>query len=140
MSGDRDGNGRWVKGVSGNPAGRAPNAERIRQYLLPYQEKLLEALLFEAFQGDVAAQRACIDRLAPPTRPTHAPVEIPGLAEAKTLTAKATAILDAVAAGAVPPDVGERLLGALANYAKALEVDELEQRIRALEQREVGPC
>jgi len=137
MSGDRDANGRWVKGVSGNPKGREPNAERIRAYLAPYQERVLESLLMEAILGDVTAQRLVLERLAPSTRPAHAPVEIPGLAEAKTLTEKASAILDAIAAGAVPPDVGERLLAALANYAKALETDELEQRIRALEQREV---
>lgn len=135
MSGDRDDKGRWVKGVSGNAAGRPPNAEKIRAYLEPHQEKVLKSLLHAARTGDVTAQRLILERLAPSTRAAHAPVEIPGLIGARTLTEKATAILDAIAAGAVPPDVGERLLGALANYAKALETDELAARIAALEQR-----
>src|SRR3569832_2686927 len=103
MSVDRDAIGRWVKGGCVNPKGREPNAERIRAYLAPYQARELESLLMEAILGDVTAQRLELERLAPSTRPAHDPVGIPGLAEAKTLTEKASAILDAIAAGAVPP-------------------------------------
>ncbi|MFA9459906.1 hypothetical protein [Thiohalorhabdus methylotrophus] len=54
------------------------------------------------------------------------------------MTDKAKAIMAAVGTGQVPPDTGERLLAALGNYAKAIEMDELERRISALEQGETN--
>jgi hypothetical protein len=71
--------------------------------------------------------------LAPPPRPETPAVAIPGLAEAETLSEKAEAIVAAVANADISPDVGERLIGAISNYTRIRETDELERRIRELE-------
>lgn len=127
--------GRWLPGVSGNPKGREPTSERIRQMLQPHESELVQAAVFFGVNGDTTALRLCLERLAPPPRPQSDPVVIPGLAEAATLTDKAKAVVDAVGNGVVSPDVAERLLSALANYAKAIEVDELTRRVAALEEK-----
>ena len=62
-----------------------------------------------------------------------APVELPALAEAATLTAKADAVLDAIAAGTLAPDVGATLIGAIAAAARVAEVAELAARLEAIE-------
>ncbi len=130
----RDNKGRFLAGQSGNPQGRKPEAEKVRELLEPRRDELVSQAVTLALQGDATALRLCLDRLAPPPKSESRSVEVPGLPEAGTLTAKADAIMGAVGRGEVPPDIGERLLAALGNYAKALELDELERRISALEQ------
>lgn len=130
---ERDAKGRFRPGHSGNPKGPRPEVEKVRALLEPHREELVEQALSLARQGDATALRICLDRLAPPTKSESQPVAVPGLAEATTFTGKAEAILGAVARAEVSPETGERLLGALGNYARAVEVDELETRIRTLE-------
>lgn len=129
--------GKWLPGQSGNPSGRKPNAERIRQLLQPHQEALVAKAVELATAGDTTALRLCIERLAPPPRPESQAVAVPGLAEAKTLTDMAAAIVAAIGRAEISPDVGETLLGALAHYAKAREHEELLERLAALEMRDL---
>ncbi len=123
----------WKPGQSGNPKGRTPGVERIRQLLEPRREELVAKAVELALKGDSTALRICMDRLAPPPRSESAPVVIPGLAKAATLTDKAHRIIEAVGGGEITPDVATQLLNALAAYAKAVEVDELARRVAVLE-------
>ncbi len=132
----RDGKGRFQRGTSGNPKGRPPEAERIRQLLEPRREELIAKAVDLALSGDTTALRLCVDRLAPALKPEGRTVTIPALEAAVTLTERANAIMQAIAAGAVPVEVGERLLAALGHVAKVVEIDELAARVAALEQRE----
>ena len=125
----------WKPGQSGNPAGRTPGVEKIRQLLEPKREELVAKAVEMALAGDATALRICIDRLAPPPRAESAPVTIPGLSEAKGLQAKAERIVEAVGQGEITPDVATMILGALSSYAKAVEVEELSRRIAELENR-----
>lgn len=86
-----------------------------------------------ALSGDATAMRICFDRLAPPPRAEAAPVVIEGLAEAIGLKAKAERLIQAVGQGEIAPDTAVMLLNALASYAKAVEVEELSERIAQLE-------
>ncbi len=131
----RDGRGRFTSGSSGNPAGRVPGVERVRQLLEPHREDLVATAVRLALDGDTTALRLCLERLSPPPRPEGRSVVLPALETAHTLTEQAGAIMQAIAEGQVPADVGERLLAALAHVARAIEVDELASRVTALEQR-----
>lgn len=123
----------WRKGQSGNPAGRKPGAELVRQLLEPKRAELVQKAVDMALAGDATALRICIDRLAPPARGEAAPVHIPALASAATLTDKATALLHAIGDGQVAPDTGAALLNALAAACRVAELDELARRLAALE-------
>ena len=49
------------------------------------------------------------------------------------VTDKARAVLGAVAAGKIPPDLGAQLVAAIGSVARLAEVDELVRRVSALE-------
>jgi hypothetical protein len=125
--------GHFLPGQTGNPSGRRPNVEPVRRLLEPHREDLVAKAIALALAGDPTALRICFDRLAPVPKSETPAVYVPGLAEAVGLTAKGSAVIDAVAGGEISSDVGERLLAALANYAKIREVDELSRRLEALE-------
>lgn len=128
---------RYKKGQSGNPAGKPPGAKSrftlLREALADDLPDLLDKTKQAALEGDMVAMRLLLERTLPPTKATAATVDIPALAEAGTLTDKATAILSAVACGQLPPDVGGALLAALGQLAKLTEIDEIERRLSALE-------
>ena len=127
---------KWRKGESGNPAGRKPGSGevcKLRAQLKPHLEAVVNALVERAKDGDVPAIKLLLERVIPPHKPTSEPVRIRALASAERLSDKATAILAAIAAGELSPDIGASLLAALGNVAKAVEIDELMRRIEALE-------
>jgi hypothetical protein len=96
-------------------------------------EAIVKRLEEAALAGDVAAARTLLERALPLYRVAAAPVDLPELECAEDLTAKAHAVLAAVAKGRVPPDLGAQLVSAIGNVARVAEVDELLRRVDALE-------
>ncbi|MGE0444943.1 MAG: DUF5681 domain-containing protein [Vicinamibacterales bacterium] len=133
MTDGRDDSGRWLKGVSGNPGGRSVEVKRLRSLIDPHRPELVAKAVELALHGDTTALALCLERLEPPPRAAHEPVEIPGLADAATPKERVYAILAAIGNGTVPPDVGDVLLSAVAKAVQIVELDELRARILALE-------
>jgi hypothetical protein len=131
----RPGNGRFKPGVSGNPKGRPKGipqpSTRLRQMI--NAEAIVKRLETAALEGDVQAARTLLERALPILRSAAETVELPELDAADDLTAKARAVLGAVAKGKVPPDLGAQLVSAIGNVARVAEVDELLRRVDALE-------
>lgn len=127
----------WKPGQSGNPAGRTPGVEKIRQLLEPKREELVAKAVEMALGGDSIALRICIDRLAPPPKAESAPVKIPGLADALTPKEKADSIVAAVAEGQISFEAGERAMRLLGLYLQAITVTDHEARLRAIEEGKV---
>lgn len=125
----------WKPGQSGNPKGRLPGVERIRQLLDPHREDLVAKVVEMAKKGDVTALRICIDRIAPLPRAESSPVCIPALADAHTLSDKAEAVARAIGEGQLSPDTGAMLLQAIASACKVVEFDDLQRRVAELESR-----
>jgi hypothetical protein len=75
------------------------------------------------------AMRILMDRMYPKLRPIAVQVEVPGLAEAGTLTDKAKAIINAAATGQIGTDNAQELLQALSALANVTAVDELQRQI-----------
>jgi len=131
----------WKPGQSGNPAGRPkgiPNPQARLRKLIDV-EALIKRLSESAAKGNTRAAELLLDRALPPLRAVAEPVQMPGLADAATLTAKAEAIVSLVADGKISPDVGTAMLGAIGQLAKAAEIDELARRIAALEEAHGQP-
>jgi hypothetical protein len=128
---------RFKPGQSGNPAGRPPGAFGLARLILPDLPKLVNMLRKKALEdGDIQAARILIDKVIIPLKAEAAPVQIPGLADATTPTAKADAILASVARGDISPTTAGDLLAALANVMKIYETDELQRRIEDLERKQ----
>jgi hypothetical protein len=126
----------WKKGQSGNPAGRPPGRSpitKLRESLMGDVPDILVGLVAAAKAGDVQAARLILERVLPPVKPVEQPVEI-NLPDG-TLTDQGRAVLDSVASGGLSPGQGSQLLGAIAQLARVAEIDELEKRMTAMEQR-----
>lgn len=132
---------RWGKGVSGNPAGRPkgiPNPQARLRKLIDV-EAIVAKLQAKAIEGNTRAAELLLDRVLPPLRAVAEPVQLPGLSDAATLTAKAERIVELVAAGEISPDVATALLGAIGQLARVVEIDELTRRIEQLEAQHGEP-
>ena len=127
--------GKWKPGVSGNPKGKTPGSgelQKLRATLAADVPGILAGLVTAAKGGDVQAARLILERILPPVKAIEQAVELQ-LPNEGTLTAKASAVLSAAAAGELAPGQAAQLIAALGTLAKISEVDELAARITALE-------
>ena len=130
--------GRWKAGESGNPAGRKPGTGEvaaIRAAIAARLPELLAAMMTKALEGDIGAARLLLERAIAPLKAIEQAVAVE-LPNDGTLTAKATAVLSATAAGDLAPGQAAQLIAALGALAKISEVDELAARITKLEEKQ----
>ena len=127
----------WKPGQTGNPNGRPPGQSeitRLRASLAGDVPEILAGLVTAAKAGDVQAARLILERILPPVKAIEQAVTLQ-LPNDGTLTAKASAVLSAAAAGDLAPTQAAQLIAALGTLAKISEVDELTARIDALEKQ-----
>lgn len=125
----------WKPGQSGNPNGRPPGsseAGRLRAAISQDIPEIIAVMVEKAKGGDAQAARLLLERVLPPVKATEATVEIE-LPPGATLTEQGEAIVRAVAGGLLAPGQAGALLTGLGNVARLKEVDELTQRLEALE-------
>ena len=104
----RDPGGRWLKGASGNPAGRPRGARneatRLAQALLDEAAPaLIRTAIDKALAGDAVALRFCLARLLAPRRHSPVELELPTLDTAKGVAAAISAVAEAAAQGVIAP-------------------------------------
>ena len=128
----------WKKGQSGNPSGK-PQGMRNKATMMVINlmeqgaEEITKAVIDAAKGGDLMAARLVIERLAPPLRERPITLNLPSTATAEGISAAQQAILQAVGVGDLLPGEGATLAGIVEIRRKALETQELESRITALE-------
>lgn len=132
----RNKKGQFTKGSSGNKAGR-PRTEsaELRQRLAGHGPALTDKLVELALEGDVAALRACLERVLPPLKAVSSPVLLPDAKPGQGLAEVARVVLDAATGARIGPDDAQAILSALASAARVIEIDEIERRLQLLEQR-----
>lgn len=130
----------WKPGQSGNPKGRKPGTsevQKLRAAIAAKVPEILNALLAQALEGDVAAARLLLERTVAPLKAVEPPQ--PLTLPDGSLTEQGRAILAAVASAELAPSQGAALLGALGTLARVAEVDELAARVAALESKHGNP-
>ncbi|HBR4754302.1 TPA: hypothetical protein L9W62_000052 [Klebsiella pneumoniae] len=130
----RDKAGRFRKGVSGNPGGRSTKTAELRRVLESGADDAVKTIMEAAKGGDMAACRLILDRVVPPSKPVYQPVSFE--LDDSDLSAAARSVVKAIAAGELPADQGKMILEGLANMTKIIEVQEIVERLNALEAKQ----
>lgn len=125
-------------GTSGNPKGKPRGtlnkATHAVLALLEGEADAITRVCIEAAkQGDMAAVRLILERLAPPARERPVNITLPDTSTIIGVSEAQAAIVQAVAAGDLLPGEATALANIIEARRKALETLELEQRIAALE-------
>ena len=130
----------FQKGQSGNPAGKPKGAKdkrtALRELLQPHAEQLVQKAVKLALEGDTTALRICIDRIIPAAKAKDSPIELEGLHG--PLVDRGQTVVNALASGQLTPDEANAVMSVLSAQARIIEVDELEKRLAALEERANG--
>jgi len=133
----RDARGRFVKGRSGNPAGRPPgrnNASLTAAALLDGEAAALTRKALElALAGDPAALKLCLDRVVAPRRERPVAFTMPPIAGPADLANAMAALTGAAAQGCLTPGEAALLAQVVDTYIRAIETTDLEHRLRAVE-------
>jgi hypothetical protein len=125
--------------VSGNPAGK-PKGTRHKVTQLAEKlmqddaENIVNAVLMAARDGDMTAARLVLDRIAPARRDNPVRFDLPEIGTASEAAKAMAAIVAAVAAGELTPSEAEQVAKIVDAYVRALEANDFEARLQALEQ------
>ena len=135
---ERTPEGHFVKGQSGNPAGRTPGcrnqASRIAETLLDGEaEALTRKAVTLALDGDALALRLCLDRVIAPRRDRPVQFALPPIAAVADVANAMAAITAAVAEGAITPGEGAEVAKVVDAYVRAIEASDFDRRLTALE-------
>ncbi|RZI41511.1 hypothetical protein EGT07_18190 [Herbaspirillum sp. HC18] len=96
-------------------------------------EAIARVVTDAAKDGDLQAARLVIERLVPPRRERPIAMDLPEIKTLDGVSDAQAAILQAVAVGDLLPTEGTILSNIVEQRRKAIETQELEQRIAALE-------
>jgi len=131
----RNKKGQFQKGKSGNATGRSKDtgaAGLIRKAIAEKAPEIVNVLIEQALDGDNQAAIALLNRVSPTLKAVNEPVQF-NLDASKGLSGTGEQIVQAISSGEIAIDSGLTMLSGLANLAKLQEMDELTQRIEALE-------
>ena len=130
-------------GRSGNPLGRPRGsrnkATQVAEALLEARvEAVVDKVVELALAGDVAALRLCLKRLVPPRRDRAIMVELPRIETAADVVAASSALIEAVASGAITLSEAVHVARLMDVHVQAIQMHELEQRLVRLEAENQG--
>lgn len=129
----------YAKGQSGNPAGRR-HGSRNKASLLCDQigtddaADIVKAMAQKAKQGDPECARVILSRVWQPRRGRGVKFTMPAISTPGDVVAAIAGITQQVAAGELSLEEGAMAVNMLEALRKAIETQELEARISALEE------
>jgi hypothetical protein len=132
----------FVKGQSGNPAGRPSRARQaavvaealIGRRTVPLTNKAIDL----ALAGDRVALRLCLDRIMPRRREAPIALPLPPIAGTADIGAAMAAVVNAAATGAVTSAQAGALARVVTTFIRAIETGDFERRLTELEAWQKG--
>ena len=88
-----------------------------------------------ALDGDTVALRLCLERICPPAKERPISIELPDINGTDDIGTASNAVLASLANGELLPSEAAAVATLLEGRRKAIETEELESRITALENR-----
>jgi hypothetical protein len=108
---------------------------KVREAIAEAMPDILAALVKRAKEGDPQAARLLLERAIPALKPIELPFPVPvSVPDTGGLVDRAEAILAATTRGDIAPGQAADLLAALGGIARLREIEDLEERIKALEE------
>ena len=136
----RNTDGTFAAGNPGKPRGSRHRATQAAQALLDGEaESLTRKSVEMALNGDAAALRLCLDRIAPQRREATVSFALPEITSAQDTAKAAGAVLTAVATGEITPTEGTRIMALVETYRRSLELAAIEDRMTDLENALMQP-
>ena len=134
MKNGRNTAGQFASGNSGRPKGSRNKATLAIESLLQGQaEALTQTAVTKALEGDSVALRLCMERLAPAPKDQPITFNVTKMHNAMDASEAAGSVLTAVSDGELTPIEATRVMGLIDSYRRMLELTEIEERLRALE-------
>lgn len=118
------------------PGSRNKTTVAIEALLEGEHEALTRAAIDKALEGDTAAIRLCLDRIAPARKDSPVTFSLPAIRSIEDAVTASSALLAAVAAGEVTPDEAGRVMSLLSSHKQLVETCDLETRLAALEAKQ----
>lgn len=131
------GNPVWRKGMrSPNPAGRpkgiVDKRQKLTQAMLSDANEIVEVVIAKAKEGDLQAAAIVLGRVMPTLAAQAEKVQF-DLDPSAPLAQQVEQVLAATAAGEIAPDNAKRIIETIGALGAIRQMDELEQRLTALE-------
>lgn len=126
---------KFKPGQTGNPNGRPKDktpATLLRKSIINDMPAIILTLIEQAKNGDTAAAKILLDRCCPALKPQAMPINLPVNG---SLAEQGGEVIRATLSGQIAPDIGSQLITALSNQGKLIELQELTERIAALESK-----
>jgi hypothetical protein len=118
----------------GRPPGSRNKVARVCQDTLDsHAENLTKKCVLQAFQGNPTAMRLCMERLMPARRQRALHFNLPPVKTIADVAAASESVVRGVARGQLTPAEGQAFSVMLDGRRRMIETEELDQRIRALE-------
>lgn len=118
------------------PGSRNKTTLAVEALLEGEHEKLTRKAIDKALEGDTAALRLCLDRIAPARKDSPVTFDLPAIETVADTVAASSALLAELAAGNVTPDEAGRVMALLSAHKGLVESCDLEARITALEAKQ----
>ena len=141
MSGNRD--TRFKPGQSGNPEGRPAGSRSAALVALDAlgeesASDIVQAMIDKAKGGDAMTGRLILERVWPTRKGARIAFNMPEVKTPADLSGAIASINRQTADGDISPDEASLIVGLLDAQRKAIETNELADRLAALEKRMLG--
>jgi hypothetical protein len=133
----------FVKGQSGNPAGRRPGSRNraslaVEALLDGEADSLTRRALELAMAGDPTALKLCLERILAPRRERVVRFELPAIKSAADIARAMDAVTAAVAEGALTPGEADVMARVVDTFIRAIDTSDFDRRLQELEAHATG--
>ena len=123
-------------GNAGKPKGARHRMTVMAEQMMTHEaEAVVKAVIDAARGGDMTAAKIILDRIAPVPKGRRLEMDLPAIDTPADVSAALNATISAMAGGLITPDEASTVSGVLAEKRRALEVGDIEERVRKLEQQ-----
>lgn len=123
-------------GNPGKPKGARHKLTLMAERLMEDDaEQVVASVLAAAKSGDMTAARLVLERIVPVRKGRPVVFDLPAIETASDVVKALGVLVSEVASGTVTPDEAATVAGLLEAKRKALETEDIERRVAALEER-----